>query len=223
MVLPRGLRPALALIVASFALTGCGSSRPVDLVAACPATTVSFAPRTLGPALVRLRMDARPLVEHGRESYLGESHVGEQQFKVPVPESLLTILLRDAAQSALFRPVSRRAADQPFRVDFDILHASASYTAGLSSVIPVVPSSLEAVLEMRFVFTDEDGRVFLDERFSSRKEGSVSAFGGTREAAAALLGQATREVADQALSRLHASYFEFWNRYPAESRPLNAR
>ena len=212
-------------LVVSFAVcgAGCGSTQAVDLVAACPTSTTAFAPPALGAAMVRLRLDARPLIEHGRESYLGESHVAEQQFRVPVAESLLTILLRDMSSATLFQPVSRRAADQPFRVDFDILHASATYTSGLSSVVPVLPSSLEANLELRFVFTDADGRVFLNESFSEKREGSVSAFGGTKQAAAGLLGLAARDVVDRAIRRMHESYFEFWRKYPAESRPERAR
>lgn len=213
---------ALAVLIC-LCSASCGSTQAIDLVAACPTSAVAFAPPALGPALVRLRMDARPLIEHGRESYLGESHVAEQQFKVPVAESLLTILLRDMSAATLFRPASRRAADQPFRVDFDILHASATYTSGLSSVLPVVPSSLEARLELRFVFTDSDGRVFLDESFVEKRDGSVSAFGGTKQAAAGLLGLAARDLVDRALRRMHDSYFEFWGKYPAESRPERAR
>jgi hypothetical protein len=214
---PRGA--GAALFAAALALAGCGSTDPVDLVAACPPTEVALPGPTLGTAWVRLRMDARPLIEHGRESYLGESHVAEQQFKVPVPEALLTVLARDLRRAGLFSFASRRSLGQRFRVDFDILHAAATYTSGLQSVLPVLPSSLEAHLALRIVVTDEDGRLYLDEVFDERRGGSTSTFGGPREAAAGLLGAAARAAIDRAAVAARSSYDAFWARFPVESRP----
>ena len=165
-------------------------------------------------------MDARPLVEHGRESYLGESHVAEQQFKVPVPEALLTVLARDFRRAGLFSFASRRSFGQRFRVDFDIVHAAATYTSGLQNVLPVLPSTLEAHLALRVVFTDEDGRLYLDEVFEERRDGSTSSFGGPREAAAGLLGAAARAAVDRAVRAARSSYDAFWARFPVESRPV---
>lgn len=223
---PRTFRlRATAARAASAALlflgaAGCASDDPIDLVGACPRTTVAFARPPLDPVAVRLRLDARPLVEHGRESYLGESHVAEQQFKTPVAESLLAVFVRDLKDSRLFKTATLRPGPRAYRVDVDVLHAYASYGTGLTSIVPLLPtSSLRSEVALRVVFSDEDGRVYLDERFEARRDSATAPIAGARGSSADLFGAVLRDVVDRVLVALDASYDAFWSRYPAESRP----
>jgi hypothetical protein len=218
--LPRPRRRVLfgAVALAWLTTAGCASGGPIDLVAACPRTAYRAPGPPLAPAALHLRLDARPLVEHGRESYLGESHLAEQQFTVPVAESLLGALARDVRDAGVFRAASFRREGLPFRLDVDLLHAYAAVDSGFTGLFPVLPaSSVDSKVEIRVVFTDEDGRVYLDERFTAQRKASAASVDGDRSAAA-LFGATLRDVIDQILPRLTSSYTEFWRRYPAELR-----
>ncbi|HYC76261.1 MAG TPA: hypothetical protein VEI02_01425, partial [Planctomycetota bacterium] len=166
----RRRRFAAPGFIASLLLAGCASSEPIDFVGeSCPPTALRFPPPAPADACyVRLRQDARPLVEHGRDSYIGANRLGEQQFKAPLAESILRVLARDLRLSGLCRTASLRTGGRPWRLDVDVLHATASFTQGLPDLVPVIPAALEAHVELRLVFSDEDGRVYLDRTFEAR-------------------------------------------------------
>jgi hypothetical protein len=209
----------LALLLFAAGAAGCASGGTIDLVEACPRTSFRTEGPVLSAAAVHLRLDGRPLIEHGKDTYLGESRVEEQRFKTPVAESVLAVVARDLKDSGLFRAATYRRSGLPFRVDLDLLHAYAAVDSGLTALVPILPtSSLEAVVDLRVVFTDEDGRVFLDERFVARKSGSAALVQGGEAPAAALFALALRDAVDQALRRMASAHAAFWSQYPAASR-----
>jgi hypothetical protein len=207
-----------AVVASAVFLSACGSTTPVDLVEECPTTTVRLPPPPFGPAIVRISLDARPVSEHGRDRYLGERRVGDQEFRAPVAEALLIVAARDLRASGLFSSASLRG-DAPYRFDIEIRHAYAAYGSALSDVVPIFPSGLEAVADLRVVFGDVDGRVFMDERFVERRDGSSVALEGRSDRAGALLGAALRAALDRSFLKARESYDVFWSRFPVESRP----
>ncbi len=167
----------------------------------------------LGTCWIRLKQDRRPLTEHGRVSYMGESYVLDQDFKVPVAESILAVLARDTRRAGLFTGTSLYDKEQALRLDVTIERASATFVEGLPSLIPLVPASaLEATVKLRLALLDRDGRVFIDQMFERSESGVGAAVEGLEDAAATILGRAIRGAVDDAIPALRAAHAAYWER-----------
>ncbi len=205
---------AAGLLVSIALSAGCSSSS-MDLVNDyCAPTGVRLpAEKPLGSCWVRLKQDRRPYSDYGKASYLGESNVLDQRFRVPVAESILSILARDVRLAGLFSPCGLYERDQQFRIDVTLERAGASYVEGLPSLIPVIPaSSVEATVKLRLTVVDRDGRQFLDETFEDSSSKVVAAVEGLEGAAAEALGETIRKVVDRAIPAVSAAHVAFWER-----------
>lgn len=196
------------------------ASKPMDLARDhCIPTSVRLGSAPLGDAVVRLRADRRPLREQGASSFLGESTVADQDFRVPLIEGILRVVGRDARDAGLVRSASLFEGSRSLRIDIVVDHARLGYTEGVSTLIPILPtSSVEAHVALRFIFSDLDGRVYLDKAYEAVEKGSGSAIGNRKDAAADLFGKALRTVVDAFLVDARAAYEAWWTRFP-ESRP----
>lgn len=196
------------------------ASKPMDLSRDhCAPTTIRFGTSPLGDVVVRLRADRRPLREQGASSFLGESTVADQDFRVPLIEGILRVVGRDAREAGLVRSASLLEDRQTFRIDVVVDHARLGYTEGVSTLIPILPaSSVEAHVALRFVFSDIDGRIYLDKAYEAVESGSGSAIGNRKDAAADLFGKALRIVVDGFLVDARNAYETWWARFP-DSRP----
>lgn len=195
--------------------TSC-ASKPMDLARDhCAPTTIKMGSSPLGDVVVRLRADRRPLREQGSSSFLGESTVADQDFRVPLIEGILRVVGRDARDAGLFRSASLLENRQAFRIDVVVDHARLGFTEGVSTLIPILPaSSVEAHVALRFVFSDIDGRVYLDKAYEAKEDGSGSAIGNRKDAAADLFGKALRVVVDGFLIDARNAYETWWARFP---------
>ena len=228
--LPKHLRPKLVslryLVPAfGFALSlgmfgGC-ASRPIDLVKqSCPRTAVSLTTPPIGAAVIRLRADRRPLNEQGKSSFLGTSTVPDQDFDVPLLESILRVIARDSRDAKLFTMTTLIERDQPLRVDVVVEHARIGFTEGVSTLIPVLPtSSLESQLVLRLIFMDIDGRVYLDRVYSDSQDAMGAAIANRKSSAADLFGLSLRHTIDAFMLDARVAYDVWWARYP-ETRPI---
>lgn len=197
------------------------ASRPIDLVNdSCPPTKIALRQPPLGAALIRLRADRRPLNEQGASSFLGSSTVPDQDFSVPVLESILRVIARDSRDAGLFTKASLIDREQPFRVDVVVDHARIGFTEGVSTLIPVLPTSaLDAQLTVRLILMDEDGRIYLDRVYEAAEGGLGTAIGNRKASAADLFGATLRTAVDAFLVDARAAYDAWWARYPT-TRPL---
>jgi hypothetical protein len=163
--------------------------------------------------LVRLLSDSRPPEERGTRKFLGTSYVGGNTLIEPTDVSLIRILARDLVASGVSTGASWTDAGEPYTLDVAIKHLGAAFSEGpqtLTVVLPVSPVHARCAFGLRL--RDRDGRLFLDEVFSSEVRRSGALLTGLEREAVKALSEAIRAAVDQALPRLRQSIDAYWQR-----------
>ena len=161
-------------IVVTVALTVVGCAHdPVDPANVgnayrSPSLRADHAP--WGTVAIPLVRDRRPAHELGRRNYLKSTWISDRLFDRPVPSMLRRMLAREFDRTGVMRPIADVKRSK-YVLELDVHHFAVRYSTGVAALLPILPSvDVEAVVDIEYRLVDQDGRRFVEKRFTDRDD-----------------------------------------------------
>lgn len=196
----------LLLCVALGCIGGCSNAPTAELSIPPASRMESLVP--LDSACAVLIADRRPVHERGADKALATSWLSESSMAQPIAVSLTLALERDLLSTGIARSLA--PPDQAaYRLEFSLLHASASWNTGLDSVVIVAPE-VESTCEILFALVDRNGRRFLTHTARARRSGRALPWVSAADLGQRLMGVALRDCTDQVLPLLLPAIDQWW-------------